>query len=83
MRTTLVYVAIFLSLCFVQAAWTSSKKSYDLYNSKMMRLKHMTTWLEMGTDFRLRVVHDKARKLNLNSKPSILLTAAVVSEFPW
>jgi hypothetical protein len=63
-NTKLIYAVAVLSLCFVQIALADSKDDYDPSNGIGKHFKQSETWLEMETDFRLRVVYDEAGKLD-------------------
>ncbi|MGD8787028.1 MAG: alginate export family protein [Phycisphaerales bacterium] len=60
----LVCFTAILSLCFVQVAGAGTKWDYDPYNGMIMLLKTLPPWLEMGADFRFRVVYDNDRHLD-------------------
>ena len=63
MKTKIVYSAVFLCLCFFQAAANAAD---DPNKIPTFDLKHPTDWLELSADFRLRVEYDNARKLDKN-----------------
>ena len=63
-NTKLIYASAVLSFFFVQSAVASSKGDYDPYNGTTKHFKHPAPWLEIGADFRFRVVYDEARKLD-------------------
>ena len=60
----LVCAVTVFSFCFAQVTLASSKGDYDPYNGMIMLFKNLPPWLEMGADFRFRVVYDDARKMD-------------------
>ncbi len=62
-----IYMAASLSLCLIRVAQATCKRDYDPYNGQVLQLKNPTPWLELGADFRFRVVYDEARKMDKNA----------------
>lgn len=64
MRKGFIYVLAVLEFCSCQTVQARSKAAYDSNDSKVTDLKNPTDWLELGADFRFRLVYDEARKLD-------------------
>lgn len=56
----LLYAAIVFNLCFVQILRAVSEEKGGPYDS----FKHPAPWMELGADFRFRIVYDEARKMD-------------------
>jgi hypothetical protein len=59
----LIFAAFVISFCFCPALHGEEKAAEDAAK-KATDLKHPTDWLELGGDFRFRVLYDEARKLD-------------------
>ncbi len=60
----LVFFTVILNFICFQRAFAAPKEDYDPYNGIMKDLKELFPWLEIGLEFRFRVVYDDARKLD-------------------
>lgn len=65
----IIIVLMNLAQTFIlPCAWASSDKVFETFDERMRRFKHPTPWLEIGVDFRFRIVYDEARKLDRKAK---------------
>jgi hypothetical protein len=60
----LVFAVFIVGLCFCPALQGREETAYDTSQKKITDLKNPADWLELGGDFRFRLVYDNARKLD-------------------